>query len=245
MMLSIRNLSKRFGDLEVLKNVNIDVEEGEVVCIIGSSGSGKSTLLRCVNFLGKPTSGQIIYDGKDYCEFKVDYTKYRQEVGMVFQRFNLFANKTVIQNIMFAPRKIKKIPKDEAYNTAIELLKKVGLESKADVYPSSLSGGQQQRVAIARALAMGPKLLLFDEPTSALDPELVGEVLDVMKQLKKDGMTMLIVTHEMQFARDVSDRVIFMNDGVVAESGTPEEVFEHPREERTKAFLNRYLSNIH
>lgn len=244
-MLSIRNLSKRFGDLEVLKDVNMDVEEGEVVCIIGSSGSGKSTLLRCVNFLGKPTSGQIIYDGKDYCEPKVDYTKYRQEVGMVFQRFNLFANKTVIQNIMFAPRKIKKIPKDEAYATAIELLKKVGLESKANVYPASLSGGQQQRVAIARALAMNPKLLLFDEPTSALDPELVGEVLDVMKQLKKDGMTMLIVTHEMQFARDVSDRVIFMNDGVVAESGTPEEVFEHPKEERTKAFLNRYLSNMH
>ncbi len=244
-MLSIRNLSKRFGDLEVLKDVNMDVEEGEVVCIIGSSGSGKSTLLRCVNFLGKPTSGQIIYDGKDYCEPKADYTKYRQEVGMVFQRFNLFANKTVIQNIMFAPRKIKKIAKDEAYATAIELLEKVGLESKANVYPASLSGGQQQRVAIARALAMNPKLLLFDEPTSALDPELVGEVLDVMKQLKKDGMTMLIVTHEMQFARDVSDRVIFMNDGVVAESGTPEEVFEHPKEERTKAFLNRYLSNMH
>lgn len=244
-MLSIRNLSKRFGDLEVLKDINLDVEKGEVVCIIGSSGSGKSTMLRCVNFLGKPTSGQIIYEGKDYCEPKTDYTKYRQEVGMVFQRFNLFANKTVIQNIMYAPRKIKKIPKAEAHDMAIELLKKVGLESKADSYPSSLSGGQQQRVAIARALAMNPKLLLFDEPTSALDPELVGEVLDVMKQLKEDGMTMMIVTHEMQFARDVSDRVVFMNDGVIAEEGTPEEIFEHPKEERTKEFLNRYLSNLH
>lgn len=245
MLLEIKNLAKRFGDLEVLRNINLEVEEGEVICIIGSSGSGKSTFLRCINFLGKPSLGQIIYNGTNLCSDKVDYTKYRQEVGMVFQRFNLFPNKTVLNNIMFAPRKIKKIPKEKAEKTAMDLLEKVGLGDKAGVYPGSLSGGQQQRVAIARALAMNPKMLLFDEPTSALDPELVGEVLDVMKQLKKDGMTMIIVTHEMQFARDVSDRVLFMDDGLIAEEGAPEELFEHPKEQRTKEFLNRYLSDNH
>lgn len=242
-MLEINKLSKRFGDLEVLKEINISVEEGEVVCIIGSSGSGKSTLLRCINFLGKPTTGEIIYNGKNVCEPKTDYTKYREEVGMVFQKFNLFPNKTVLQNIMFAPKLVKKIGKEEAREQAIRLLDKVGLASKINEYPANLSGGQQQRVAIARALAMEPKMLLFDEPTSALDPELVGEVLDVMKQLKDDGMTMIIVTHEMQFARDVSDRVIFMDDGYIAEQGKPEELFGNPKNERTKIFLNRYLKS--
>ncbi len=243
MLLEVKKLSKNFGDLQVLKEINMGVEEKEVVCIIGSSGSGKSTLLRCLNFLGQPSSGEIIYNGQNMCASGTDYRKYREEVGMVFQRFNLFANKTVLQNITFAPRLIKKVSKDEAKETAMELLKKVGLAEKADQYPHNLSGGQQQRVAIARALAMKPKILLFDEPTSALDPELVGEVLDVMKQLKKDGMTMIIVTHEMQFARDVSDRVVFMDDGYIAEENSPEELFGNPQNERTKAFLSRYLNS--
>ncbi len=243
MLLEVKKLSKNFGDLQVLKEINMGVEEKEVVCIIGSSGSGKSTLLRCLNFLGQPSSGEILYNGKNMCAPGTDYRKYREEVGMVFQRFNLFANKTVLQNITFAPHLIKKVPKNEAKETAMELLKKVGLAEKADQYPHNLSGGQQQRVAIARALAMKPKILLFDEPTSALDPELVGEVLDVMKQLKKEGMTMIIVTHEMQFARDVSDRVVFMDDGYIAEENTPEELFGNPKNERTKAFLSRYLNS--
>lgn len=242
-MLEIKKLSKRFQDLEVLKEINMNVEEKEVVCVIGSSGSGKSTLLRCINFLGKPTSGEIVYNGKNVCDPKTDYSKYREEVGMVFQKFNLFPNKTVLQNVMFAPRLVKKMPKEEARECAVKLLEKVGLAEKINEYPSNLSGGQQQRVAIARALAMKPKILLFDEPTSALDPELVGEVLDVMRQLKKDGMTMIIVTHEMQFARDVSDRVVFMDNGFIAEEGTPEELFGRPKNERTKAFLSRYLNS--
>lgn len=242
-MLEIKKLSKSFGDLQVLKEINMEVKEKEVVCIIGSSGSGKSTMLRCINFLGKPSSGEIIYQGQNMCDPKTDYRKYREEVGMVFQRFNLFANKTVLENITFAPRLVKKTAKADAQKKAMELLEKVGLAEKANEYPHNLSGGQQQRVAIARALAMEPKILLFDEPTSALDPELVGEVLDVMKQLKEDGMTMIIVTHEMQFARDVSDRTIFMDDGYIAEQGTPEEIFGNPKNERTKAFLGRYLSS--
>ena len=242
-MLEIKKLSKSFGDLQVLKEINMEVKEKEVVCIIGSSGSGKSTMLRCINFLGKPSSGEIIYQGQNMCDPKTDYRKYREEVGMVFQRFNLFANKTVLENITFAPHLVKKTAKEDAKKKAMELLEKVGLAEKANEYPHNLSGGQQQRVAIARALAMEPKILLFDEPTSALDPELVGEVLDVMKQLKEDGMTMIIVTHEMQFARDVSDRTIFMDDGYIAEQGTPEEIFGNPQNERTKAFLGRYLSS--
>lgn len=241
MLLEVRNLSKNFGDLEVLRDINFKVDSGEVVCIIGSSGSGKSTLLRCINFLGAPTSGDIIYKGDNMCDGKPNYSKYRQEVGMVFQRFNLWPMMTVVENIMYAPRLLKKVSKEEAHQKAMELLCKVGLEKKENDYPSNLSGGQQQRVAIARALAMDPELLLFDEPTSALDPELVGEVLAVMKELKNDGMTMLIVTHEMQFARDVSDRVIFMDNGYIAEQGSPEQIFETPQNDRTKAFLRRYL----
>lgn len=242
-MIKIENLQKRFGDLEVLRDINIDVAEGEVVCIIGPSGSGKSTLLRCINQLETPTSGNITYNGKSITGGEMPLRDFREEVGMVFQKFNLFPMKTVLENVMLAPVLTKKKNKAEARERALELLKKVDLETKAGNKPSTLSGGQQQRVAIARALAMEPKALLFDEPTSALDPELVGEVLEVMKDLAKAGMTMIVVTHEMGFARDVADRVIFMADGYVVEEGKPEEIFTAPKNARTKAFLSRILNN--
>ena len=240
-MIAIEHLSKNFGDLEVLRDINLDVKEGEVVCIIGPSGSGKSTLLRCINELETPTRGAIRYQGKNILDKSYDIRKFREEVGMVFQRFNLFPLKTILENITMAPVRIKKQPKDQAVKTALELLDRVGLKDKANVYPGTLSGGQQQRVAIARALAMNPKALLFDEPTSALDPELVGEVLDVMKSLAKEGMTMIVVTHEMGFAHDVADRVIFMDGGYIVEEGTPEEIFKHPKQKRTQEFLSRTL----
>ena len=229
MMLKIRNLQKNFDDLEVLKDINIDVDEGEVVCIIGPSGSGKSTLLRCINQLEIPTAGDIEYKGKSVTGGEIKLRDFREEVGMVFQRFNLFPMKTVLGNVTLAPVLTKHKNKKEAEEKAMELLRKVGLENKASAMPAMLSGGQQQRVAIARALAMEPQALLFDEPTSALDPELVGEVLNVMKDLAKEGMTMVVVTHEMAFARDVSDKVIFMDDGYVVEEGTPQEVLENPK----------------
>ena len=241
-MLQIHQLSKSFGDLEVLKDISMNVTEGEVVVIIGPSGSGKSTFLRCLNQLEMPSGGTIRYGGNFILDKGYDIRRFREEVGMVFQRFNLFPQKTVLQNVMLAPVLTRRKSKDAAREKAMELLGKVGLAEKADVYPRTLSGGQQQRVAIARALAMEPKALLFDEPTSALDPELVGEVLSVMKDLAREGMTMLVVTHEMGFARDVADRVIFMDKGYIVEEGTPEEIFTNPKEERTKAFLSRVLN---
>ena len=240
-MIKVKHLSKKFGNLEVLKDINLDINEGEVVCIIGPSGSGKSTFLRCINQLERPTGGTVQYEGKNLLDKNCDIRKFREEVGMVFQKFNLFPLKTVAQNVMMAPILTKHMIKEEAHAKALELLDKVGLKDKADVYPSTLSGGQQQRVAIARALAMEPKALLFDEPTSALDPELVGDVLDVMKSLAKEGMTMIVVTHEMGFARDVADRVIFMADGYVVEEGRPDAIFTAPRERRTQTFLSRVL----
>ena len=240
-MIKVKHLSKKFGNLEVLKDINLDINEGEVVCIIGPSGSGKSTFLRCINQLERPTGGTVQYEGKNLLDKNCDIRKFREEVGMVFQKFNLFPLKTVAQNVMMAPILTKHMNKEEAHAKALELLDKVGLKDKADVYPSTLSGGQQQRVAIARALAMEPKALLFDEPTSALDPELVGDVLDVMKSLAKEGMTMIVVTHEIGFARDVADRVIFMADGYVVEEGRPDAIFTAPRERRTQTFLSRVL----
>ena len=236
-MIKVNHLSKKFGNLEVLKDINLNINEGEVVCIIGPSGSGKSTFLRCINQLERPTGGTVQYEGKNLLDKNCDIRKFREEVGMVFQKFNLFPLKTVVQNVMMAPILTKHMNKEEAHAKALELLDKVGLKDKADVYPSTLSGGQQQRVAIARALAMEPKALLFDEPTSALDPELTVEVLAVMKRLAQEGMTMLVVTHEMNFARTVSNRVIFMEKGVVVEQGSSKEFFEHPKETRTKEFL--------
>jgi polar amino acid transport system ATP-binding protein len=226
----------------VLRDINVKVEKGEVVCIIGPSGSGKSTFLRCINQLEIPTGGEVLYKGENLCEKNADIRKFREEVGMVFQRFNLFPLRTVLGNVTMAPVLTKHKEKKEAETLAMELLRKVGLEKKAGVKPGMLSGGQQQRVAIARALAMEPEALLFDEPTSALDPELVGEVLNVMKELANEGMTMIVVTHEMAFARDVADRVIFMADGYVVEEGTPDQVFGNPKEERTKTFLSRFLN---
>ncbi|MCR5054002.1 MAG: amino acid ABC transporter ATP-binding protein [Lachnospiraceae bacterium] len=241
-LLKIRNIMKNFGDLEVLKDISMDVEEGEVIVIIGPSGSGKSTFLRCINQLETPTSGEIWYKGKNVMDpTQTPLRDFREEVGMVFQRFNLFPMKTVLQNVMLAPVLTKKKDKVAARAKAMELLEKVGLADKANAKPSTLSGGQQQRVAIARALAMEPVALLFDEPTSALDPELVGDVLNVMKDLAREGMTMLVVTHEMGFARDVADRVIFMADGYIVEEGKPEEIFTKPKNARTKAFLSRVL----
>ena len=241
--IQIKHLKKSFDDLEVLKDINMDIYEGEVVCIIGPSGSGKSTFLRCINQLETPTGGEILYKGENLCDKKADIRTFREEVGMVFQRFNLFPLKTVLGNVMMAPVLTKHMDKAGAHEKAMELLEKVGLSSKANAKPHMLSGGQQQRVAIARALAMEPKALLFDEPTSALDPELVGEVLSVMRDLAKEGMTMVIVTHEMAFARDVADRVVFMADGYIVEEGDPKEVFSDPKEERTKAFLSRFLAS--
>lgn len=241
-MLQIKNLSKSFGDLQVLRNINIDVEKGQVVVIIGPSGSGKSTMLRCLNLLEKPSGGEILYQGNDITKFGKEIKDYRKHVGMVFQRFNLFQLHTVLENVMMAPIQLNKMEKAAAREKALELLDKVGMKEKADVYPDTLSGGQQQRVAIARALAMDPEMLLFDEPTSALDPELVGDVLEVMKKLAAEGMTMIVVTHEMGFARDVADRVIFMDEGYVVEDEAPEVIFTQPKNERTKAFLSRVLS---
>ena len=239
-MIDIENLRKSFGDVEVLKGINLTIMEKEVVVIIGPSGSGKSTLLRCMNYLEEPTSGEVSVDGI-VLDGEANINKVREEVGMVFQRFNLFPHMTVLQNIMLAPIKVRHVAKQEAEETARKLLARVGLADKADAYPSQLSGGQQQRVAIARALAMKPKVMLFDEPTSALDPEMVGEVLDVMRKLAEEGMTMVIVTHEMGFAREVGDRLLFVDDGRIIEQGDPKEVFEHPKEERTRLFLSKVL----
>lgn len=242
MIITVENLHKYFDNLEVLKGIDLEVSEQEVVCVIGSSGSGKSTFLRCLNLLEEVTSGKIIINGHDLTDPATDINKVRTEVGMVFQQFNLFPHLNVLENIILAPTKGLKIPKKEATETAMELLKKVGLLDKVDVYPDNLSGGQMQRVAIARALAMNPKVMLFDEPTSALDPELVGEVLAVMKDLARDGMTMVVVTHEMGFAKEVADRVLFMDEGVILEEGSPQEIFSSPKYERTRAFLGKILS---
>ena len=276
-MIDVINLQKQFGDLKVLKGIDIKIEKGDIVCVIGPSGSGKSTFLRCLNCMEDPTAGSIIFHGEDIADMKVDINKHRRNMGMVFQHFNLFNNKTVIQNIMLAPvyvqcqdlkaakrknclitltnvfkkanEKQALIPittdkaqiKQKAYENAVSLLKRIGLEDKADVYPSTLSGGQKQRVAIVRALAMNPEVILFDEPTSALDPEMVGEVLDLMKLLAKEGMTMIIVTHEMGFAREVANRVLFIDGGQILENGTPEEVFGNPKNPRLKEFLSKVL----
>ena len=237
----VHDLKKNFHHLEVLKGIDLTVHEGEVVCIIGPSGGGKSTFLRCINRLEEPTGGEITVDGYTITDPKVNINKVRQNIGMVFQSFNLFAHLTVKKNIMLAPVDLKLMSKEEAEQKALELLRRVGLEEKADAYPHQLSGGQQQRVAIARALAMNPDVMLFDEPTSALDPEMVGEVLNVMKELAEGGMTMIVVTHEMGFARDAGDRVILMADGVIAEEGTPEQIFEHPQVKRTQDFLSAVL----
>ena len=263
-LIRVRELSKSFGQLEVLKSVSVDIMAGEKVVIIGASGSGKSTLLRCLNCLEDPTGGEVIFEGENIADPRVNINIHRQKMGMVFQQFNLFNNKTVLQNITLAPTMLRtkklrqdkwkslfgKAPKPtltkaqiiaEENEKARQLLARIGLEDKADVYPSTLSGGQKQRIAIVRALAMNPKVMLFDEPTSALDPEMVGEVLDLMKELAQEGMTMAIVTHEMGFAREVADRILFMDGGVIAEQGTPDEVFNHPKSERLQTFLAKVL----
>lgn len=240
-MINVEKIHKSFGTLEVLKDVSCRIAPREVVCIIGPSGSGKSTFLRCLNQLEKVNSGSIIIDGMEVTDAKTDLTKIREEVGMVFQLFNLFPHKTVLQNITMGPEKVRGVSHQEAEATAYELLRKVGLSDKANAYPAQLSGGQKQRVAIARALAMKPKIMLFDEPTSALDPEMVGEVLEVMKQLAHEGMTMIVVTHEMGFAKEVGHRVIFMDEGRMIEEGSPARIFDNPQNERTKSFLSKIL----
>jgi len=240
-MIEVKDLHKSFGSLEVLKGIDCFVEEKEVLCVIGPSGSGKSTFLRCLNMLEKLTSGDVIVDGKNLADPTNNINDLRAEIGMVFQQFNLFPHKSVLENIILAPQKVRNLSFKDAQNRAFSLLDKVGLSDKADMYPDQLSGGQQQRVAIARALAMEPKIMLFDEPTSALDPELVGEVLEVMKQLAHEGMTMVVVTHEMGFAREVGDRVLFMDEGVIVEEDQPEKIFTEPQSERTKEFLNKIL----
>ncbi len=255
-MIEVINLHKSFGDLEVLKGIDLTIEQGEKVVIIGPSGSGKSTFLRCLNCMDDPTSGQILYHGVDLTDTKVDINVHRQKMGMVFQHFNLFNNKTVVENIMLSPvliakkanRKLKKGErksvkeiKAEARKNAMALLKRIGLEDKSDSYPSQLSGGQKQRVAIVRSLAMNPDVMLFDEPTSALDPEMVGEVLELMKELADDGMTMVVVTHEMGFAKEVADRVLFVDEGKILEQGTPDDIFNHPQNARLKDFLSKVL----
>ena len=240
-MVHVENLKKNFGKLEVLKDISVDIAEGEVVVLLGPSGSGKSTFLRCLNQLEVATAGKILVDGNDVTDKHIDINKVRENIGMVFQHFNLFDHKTVLENIMMAPVELKKMTKEEAKEKGMQLLKRVGMDSKADCYPSQISGGQKQRVAIARALAMNPKIMLFDEPTSALDPEMVGEVLAVMKELASEGMTMVVVTHEIGFAREVADRVIFMDDRYIVEQGTPQEVILNPKEPRTIDFLNKVL----
>ncbi|UOQ46441.1 amino acid ABC transporter ATP-binding protein [Halobacillus salinarum] len=240
-MIQVRKLNKSFGELHVLKDIDFHVSESEVVVLIGASGSGKSTLLRCLNFLEMKNSGDVLIQDKEIDPRKEDLNKVRQKVGMVFQHFNLFPHKTVIGNVLEAPMQVKGLSRAEAEKAGKALLEKVGLADKANDYPSRLSGGQKQRVAIARALAMKPEIMLFDEPTSALDPELVGEVLQTMKQLAQEGMTMIVVTHEMGFAREVADRVVYMHDGKIVETGPPAELFDHPKEERTKAFLSSIL----
>lgn len=240
-MIETINLEKTFGKLKVLKGINQKIDDGEVVVIIGPSGSGKSTFLRCLNLLEVPTAGQIFFDGKDITAKDVDINKIRENMGMVFQNFNLFKNKTVLENIILAPMLVKKVGRDEAVEKAKKLLDRVGLIDKMDAYPAQLSGGQSQRIAIVRALAMDPEVLLFDEPTSALDPEMVGEVLSVMKDLADDGMTMVVVTHEMGFAREVGDRIIFMDEGTVVEEGKAEEIFQNPKNDRLKDFLSKVL----
>lgn len=239
-IIKINHLRKRFGNLEVLKNIDFHVDKGEVITIIGSSGSGKSTLLRCINMLEHPDGGEILYHGKDILKGELDINQHRTHVGMVFQSFNLFNNKNVLENCMIGQIKVLKRSKEEAREKAMYYLEKVGMKEFANAGSTQLSGGQKQRVAIARALCMDPEVLLFDEPTSALDPEMVGGILDVMQQLAEEGLTMIVVTHEMAFAKDVSTRVIFMDKGVIAEEGTPEEIFQHPKQERTKEFLHRY-----
>ncbi len=240
-MIKVTNLYKNFGELEVLKNISLNISQGEVIAIIGPSGSGKSTFLRCLNRLEEPSSGHIYIDNEDIMDKNADINKLRQKMGMVFQHFNLFPNKTVLENLTLAPIKLKGLSKNDADFIAMKLLKRVGLEDKANIYPNKLSGGQKQRVAIARALAMEPEVMLFDEPTSALDPEMIKEVLDVMVDLAKEGMTMVIVTHEMGFAKNVSSRVLFMNEGSILEDRTPKDLFDNPNHKRTKEFLYKVL----
>lgn len=240
-MIEVKDLQKSFGQLKVLNGVSVNIKKGEKVVVIGPSGSGKSTFLRCLNRLEEPTGGQVIFEGFNITDKKTNIDKHRQKMGMVFQHFNLFPHLTVLQNITLAPITLKLQSKEEAQKNALNLLNRVGLVDKANVYPSTLSGGQKQRIAIVRALAMNPDVMLFDEPTSALDPEMVGEVLNVMKQLAEEGMTMVCVTHEMGFAREVADRVIFMYDGIILEEGTPEQIFGNPQQERTKQFLQSVL----
>ncbi len=240
-MITVSNLCKSFGGLEVLKGVNVEIDKGDVICVIGPSGSGKSTFLRCLNLLETPTSGSILFEGDELTDKKIDLNRHRQKMGMVFQQFNLFPHMTALDNLTCAPIMLKKTPKAEAEKKAMELLARVGLADRADAWPNQLSRGQQQRVAIVRALCMEPDVMLFDEPTSALDPEMVGEVLDVMKELAKSGMTMVVVTHEMGFAREVASRVLFLDDGVIAEEGTPDEIFGAPKGERLQSFLAKVL----
>ena len=240
-MLSVRGLTKSFEGVEVLKGVNADVHKGDVICVIGPSGSGKSTFLRCLNLLEKPSGGQILFEGVDLTGRKVDLDMHRQKMGMVFQQFNLFPHMTILENLTCAPMMLKKTPRAQAEEKAMSLLARVGLADRAGAYPAQLSGGQKQRVAIVRALCMEPDVMLFDEPTSALDPEMVGEVLDVMKELAKAGMTMVVVTHEMGFAREVSNRVLFLDGGVIVEEGTPQQIFGAPQSERLRSFLNKVL----
>lgn len=240
-IIQVKNLKKSFGKTEVLKDINVEIKEKEVVCVIGPSGSGKSTFLRCLNRLEEISGGQVMINGQDITDPKININKVRQNVGMVFQQFNLFPHKTVLENITLAPIRKRSLSKEAAQVKAFELLDKVGLREKANHYPNELSGGQKQRVAIARALAMNPKIMLFDEPTSALDPEMVGDVLEVMKQLANEGMTMVVVTHEMGFAREVSDRVIFMDGGYIVEENEPNALFTHPQHERTQSFLSKVL----
>ena len=240
-MLSVRGLTKSFEGVEVLKGVDVDIHKGDVICVIGPSGSGKSTFLRCLNLLEKPSGGQIFFEGTELTGKKVDLDKHRQKMGMVFQQFNLFPHMTILENLTCAPMLLKKIPREQAEEKAMSLLSRVGLADRAGAYPAQLSGGQKQRVAIVRALCMEPDVMLFDEPTSALDPEMVGEVLDVMKELARAGMTMVVVTHEMGFAREVSSRVLFLDGGVIAEEGAPQQIFGAPKSERLRSFLNKVL----
>lgn len=240
-LIKVENLQKSFGKIEVLKGINTEINRGEVICIIGASGSGKSTFLRCLNLLEEPSGGNIYLDDIDITDSKTDINKHRQKMGMVFQQFNLFPHMTVLKNMTIAPIKVLGISKEEAEERAIKLLERVGLADRASSYPSQLSGGQKQRVAIVRALCMQPEVMLFDEPTSALDPEMVGEVLDVMKQLANEGMTMAVVTHEMGFAREVADRVFFIDEGIIMEQGTPEEIFNNPQSPRLKEFLSKVI----